>query len=164
MIGADGENHGELSTDEALAIAQRAGLDLVEISPNADLPVCKVLDYGKYKYEQQKKANAARKNQKVQDVKEIKMRPGIDVHDYQVKMKKVFQFLEKGDKVKVTMRFRGREITHPEIGRAILDSLLTQVDDLGTVESGPKLEGRQLMMVLAPLPKAQLSSSPTARP
>lgn len=150
MIGADGENHGELSTDEAMAIAQGAGLDLVEISPNPDLPVCKVLDYGKYKYEQQKKANAARKNQKVQDVKEIKMRPGIDVHDYGVKMKKVQQFLDNGDKVKITIRFRGREMAHQELGADVLDRVQEDVGSIAKIDNRPKMEGRQMIMILSP--------------
>ena len=131
-------------------MASEAGLDLVEISPNAEPPVCKVLDYGKYKYEAQKKAAESRKHQKTQDVKEIKMRPGIDIHDYEVKMRSVNRFLETGDKVKVTMRFRGREMAHQELGIAILERVRKQTEDLAKVETMPLLEGRQMTMVLAP--------------
>ncbi len=133
-----------------MAVANEVGLDLVEISPNADPPVCKVLDYGKYKYEAQKKAAESRKHQKTQDVKEIKMRPGIDIHDYEVKMRSVNRFLETGDKVKVTMRFRGREMAHQELGMAILERVREQTEDLAKVETMPLLEGRQMTMVLAP--------------
>ena len=131
-------------------MASEAGLDLVEISPNAEPPVCKILDYGKYKYEAQKKAAESRKHQKTQDVKEIKMRPGIDIHDYEVKMRSVNRFLETGDKVKVTMRFRGREMAHQELGIAILERVRKQTEDLAKVETMPLLEGRQMTMVLAP--------------
>lgn len=133
-----------------MAAAETAGLDLVELSPNADPPVCKILDYGKFKYEQQKKANAARKSQKTQDVKEIKMRPGIDVHDYGVKMKKVHQFIESGDKVKLTIRFRGREMAHQELGMEVLDRVANEMEDHAKIEARPKLEGRQMIMVIAP--------------
>lgn len=133
-----------------MAVANEVGLDLVEISPNAEPPVCKVLDYGKYKYEAQKKAAESRKHQKTQDVKEIKMRPGIDIHDYEVKMRSVNRFLETGDKVKVTMRFRGREMAHQELGIAILERVRKQTEDLAKVETMPLLEGRQMTMVLAP--------------
>ncbi len=131
-------------------MAAEAGLDLVEISPKLTPPVCKILDYGKYKFAQQKKANAARKKQKVVELKEIKMRPNIDVHDYDVKMRKVFQFIEKGDKVKLTIRFRGREMAHLELGSKILDRVTGDVKDVAKVESRAKMEGRQLMMVIAP--------------
>ena len=131
-------------------MAAEAGLDLVEVSPKLTPPVCKILDYGKFKFEQQKKANAARKKQKVVEVKEIKMRPNIDVHDYNVKMKKVFQFIEKGDKVKLTIRFRGREMAHLELGSKILDRVTDDVKEVAKVESRAKMEGRQLMMVIAP--------------
>ncbi len=133
-----------------MAVANEVGLDLVEISPNAEPPVCKVLDYGKYKYEAQKKATESRKHQKTQDVKEIKMRPGIDIHDYEVKMRSVNRFLETGDKVKVTMRFRGREMAHQELGMAILERVREQTEELAKVETMPLLEGRQMTMVLAP--------------
>ncbi len=150
LIGADGENHGEVSIEDAMAIAADEGLDLVEISPNAKPPVCKVLDYGKFKYEAQKKANAARKSQKIQDVKEIKMRPGIDVHDYDVKMKKVRQFIDNGDKVKISIRFRGREMAHQELGMQVLDRVTNDMDSLAKTEARPKVEGRQMIMILSP--------------
>ena len=127
-----------------------AGLDLVEVSPNADPPVCKILDFGKFKYEEQKRKNEARKKQKVIEVKEIKMRPGIDIHDYEVKMRSVHRFLEEGDKVKVTMRFRGREMVHQEIGMKVLDKVRAELDAVAKVESHPRLEGRQMVMVVAP--------------
>ena len=141
---------GVISKEEGLEIAFEAGLDLVEISPNADPPVCKVLDYGKYKYEAQKKANEARKKQKGIDVKEIKMRPGIDEHDYQVKMRSVKRFLDDGDKVKMTIRFRGREMAHQELGMKVLDRVREDVGELAKVEQFPKSEGRLMTMVIAP--------------
>lgn len=150
LIGADGDNVGVVSIHEALSAAEQAGLDLVELSPNADPPVCKILDFGKYKYEQQKKANAARKNQKTQDVKEIKMRPGIDVHDYDVKMKKVHEFIDEGDKVKITIRFRGREMAHQELGMQVLKRVSDDMEETAKIEARPKMEGRQMIMVVAP--------------
>ncbi|MCH8201595.1 MAG: translation initiation factor IF-3 [Proteobacteria bacterium] len=150
LIDHEGNNRGIVELEEALAVANEVGLDLVEISPNAEPPVCKVLDYGKYKYEAQKKAAESRKHQKTQEVKEIKMRPGIDIHDYEVKMRSVNRFLETGDKVKVTMRFRGREMAHQELGMAILERVREQTEDLAKVETMPLLEGRQMTMVLAP--------------
>jgi translation initiation factor IF-3 len=135
---------------EALRMAEEAGLDLVEVSPNADPPVCKILDFGKYKYEIQKKKNEARKKQKVIEVKEIKLRPGIDEHDYLVKMRSVTRFLADGDKVKVTMRYRGREMVHQELGVQVLERVRTEFDDRAKVEQSPHLEGRQMVMVLAP--------------
>jgi translation initiation factor IF-3 len=126
------------------------GLDLVEVSPNADPPVCKVLDYGKYKYDAQKRAAEARKKQKTIDIKEIKMRPSIDDHDYDVKMRNIVKFLGEGDKVKVTLRFRGREMAHQDLGMRVLDRVKEQLDELGKVEQFPKMEGRQMTMVLAP--------------
>ena len=141
---------GVVSKEEGLEIALDAGFDLVEISPNADPPVCKVLDYGKYKYEAQKKANEARKKQKVIEVKEIKMRPGIDEHDYQVKMRSVQRFIDDGDKVKMTMRFRGREMAHQELGKKVLDRVRDDVDEVAKVEQFPKSEGRLITMVIAP--------------
>ena len=141
---------GVISKEEGLEIALDAGLDLVEVSPNADPPVCKVLDYGKYKYEAQKKANEARKKQKVIDVKEIKMRPGIDEHDYQVKMRSVRRFLEDGDKVKMTIRFRGREMAHQDLGMKVLDRIRDEIDEMAKVEQLPKSEGRLMTMVIAP--------------
>ncbi len=141
---------GTVDTDSALAMAEEEGLDLVEVSPNADPPVCKILDYGKLKYQEQKKASEARKRQKTVDVKEIKMRPNIDTHDYDVKMRNVVKFLEGGDKVKVTMRFRGREMAHQELGMDVLNRVRDDVGELSKVEAMPKMEGRQMIMVLAP--------------
>jgi len=149
-VDADGEMVGVVSKEEGLEIALDAGLDLVEISPSADPPVCKVLDYGKHKYEAQKKANEARKKQKVIEVKEIKMRPGIDEHDYQVKMRSVQRFIDDGDKVKMTMRFRGREMAHQELGKKVLDRVRDDVDEVAKVEQFPKSEGRLMTMVIAP--------------
>ncbi len=131
-------------------MATEAGLDLVEISPTAVPPVCKILDYGKFKYEDQKRKAEARKKQKVIEVKEIKMRPGIDIHDYEVKMRAIHRFLEEGDKVKVTLRFRGREMVHQELGVKVLDRVRTDLDAVAKVESSPRLEGRQMIMVIAP--------------
>ena len=150
VIGADGEKLGVVDTDSALAMAEEEGLDLVEVSPNVSPPVCKILDYGKLKYQEQKKASEARKRQKTVDVKEIKMRPNIDKHDYDVKMRSVTKFIGEGDKVKVTMRFRGREMAHQELGMQVLIRVREEVDEIAKVEASPKLEGRQMMMVLAP--------------
>ena len=135
---------------EAQAMADEAGYDLVEVSPNADPPVCKIADYGKYKYEAQKKANEARKKQKIIEVKEIKMRPGIDDHDYDVKMRAMKKFLDTGDKVKVTLRFRGREMVHQDLGMNVLKRVREELDPVSKVEQLPKMEGRQMTMVLAP--------------
>ena len=142
---------GVLPIREALRVASESGLDLVEVSPNADPPVCKILDYGKFKYEAQKKKSEARKKQRVIEVKEIKMRPSIDDNDYGIKMKKVRAFLDDGDKVKVTMRFRGREMAHQDIAVGILEKVRGEIADLAKVEQFPKLEGRQMVMVVAPL-------------
>jgi translation initiation factor IF-3 len=150
LVGVDGEMIGVVTTREAMAAAEDAGLDLVEISPNADPPVCKILDFGKFKYEQQKKKNEARKKQKVIEVKEIKLRPNIDDHDYDVKMRSATSFLGEGDKVKVTMRFRGREMMHQELGMNVLMRVKDQLEPLAKVEQTPQLEGRQMTMVLAP--------------
>ena len=150
LIDERGENVGVVPIAQALGRAEQAGLDLVEIAPLAQPPVCKILDFGKYKYEEQKRKNEARKKQKVIDVKEIKLRPGIDEHDYDVKMRSVARFLEEGDKVKVTMRFRGREMVHQELGAQVLDRVRTQFDAAAKVEQFPRLEGRQMVMVLAP--------------
>ena len=150
MIDENGENLGVMYTGEAIEQAAEAGLNLVEVSPNADPPVCKFLDVGKYRYEAQKKANAARKTQKTQDIKEIKMRPNIDVHDYDVKMRNVHRFIEDGDKVKVTLRFRGREMSHQELGMDLLKRVQDDVAEYAKVEAYPRLEGRQMLMVLAP--------------
>ena len=141
---------GVMNVDEAIAQAEGFGLDLVEVSPNADPPVCKILDYGKFKYEAQKKKNEAKKKQKVIEVKEIKMRPNIDEHDYQTKMRSVNRFLSDGDKVKLTMRFRGREMAHQEIGLNVLKRVQEEVAEVAKVEAHPKLEGRQMIMVVAP--------------
>ncbi len=138
-----------MKIEDAIALADESGLDLVEVSPNASPPVCKVLDYGKYKYEQQKKAAEARKKQKTVDVKEVKVRPGIEEHDYQVKMRNARKFLENGDKVKVTMRFRGREMAHQDIGLNLLKRMIEELSDVGKVDLHPKMEGRQTIMVLS---------------
>ncbi len=150
VIDENGENLGVMYTREAIEQAAEVGLDLVEVSPNADPPVCKFLDVGKFKYEAQKKANEQRKKQKTQEIKEIKMRPNIDDHDYDVKMRKVFEFLDEGDKVKVTMRFRGRELAHGELGMAVLRRVQDQTAEVAKVEAHPRMEGRQMLMVLAP--------------
>ena len=149
LVGPDGEMLGVVETRRALAQAEEVGLDLVEISPNASPPVCKILDYGKFKYEQQKKRNEARKKQKVIEIKEIKMRPNIDDHDYDTKMKAARGFLEEGDKVKFTMRFRGREMVHQEIGAGVLQRVRTELDELAKIEHFPSMEGRQMIMVLS---------------
>jgi translation initiation factor IF-3 len=150
LIDYTGDNLGVVKIGDALARAVETGLDLVEISPNADPPVCKILDYGKLKYEEQKKRNVARKKQKVIEVKEIKMRPNIDVHDYDFKMRAIHRFLDEGDKVKVTMRFRGREMAHQEIGMQVLQRVREDLQELAKVEQSPKMEGRQMTMVMAP--------------
>ncbi len=134
-------------------MAIEAGLDLVEISPNAKPPVCKIMDFGKYKYETQKREAEARKKQKIIEVKEVKFRPNTDTHDYDVKMRNVFKFLEGGDKVKITLRFRGREMAHQDLGRALLQRIAADVDGHGKVESMPKMEGRQMIMIIGPLPR-----------
>jgi translation initiation factor IF-3 len=150
LVGPDGEMIGIVTAREAMARAEDTGFDLVEISPNADPPVCKLLDFGKFKYEQQKKKNEARKKQKIIEVKEIKLRPNIDDHDYDVKMRAATSFLDEGDKVKVTMRFRGREMMHQDLGMNVLMRVRDQLDALAKVEQTPQLEGRQMTMVLAP--------------
>lgn len=141
---------GVLSVREAIEMAEEVGLDLVEVSPNADPPVCKILDYGKFKYSEQKKKNEARKKQKVIEVKEIKLRPNIDDNDYNVKMKAARRFVEEGDKVKVTLRFRGREMQHQELGMDLLERVRGELDEIAKVEQMPKLEGRQMVMMLSP--------------
>jgi len=150
LIDEEGQNLGVMPTDQALKMAEEAGLDLVEISPNAEPPVCKILDLGKLKYSTQKKAAEARKKQKIVEVKEIKMRPNIDTHDYEVKMKAMNRFFEEGDKVKVTLKFRGREMAHQELGMKLLQQVKEDTLTIAKVEAEPKLEGRQMMMVLAP--------------
>jgi translation initiation factor IF-3 len=150
LIDAAGEKQGEMPLDAALEAAQEAGLDLVEVSPNANPPVCKIVDYGKLKYQEQKKKAEAKKKQKTQDVKEIKMRPNIDIHDYQVKTKAMTRFFEEGDKVKVTLRFRGREMAHQDRGMIVMNRVRDDFGDVAKVELEPKLEGRQMIMVMAP--------------
>jgi translation initiation factor IF-3 len=150
VIDENGENLGVMYTREAMEAAREIGLDLVEVSPNADPPVAKYLDVGKYKYEAQKKANLARKSQHTQEIKEIKMRPNIDDHDYGTKMKKIFEFIGDGDKVKVTLRFRGRELAHGQLGMVLLQKVQTDTGEIAKVESYPRMEGRQMLMVLSP--------------
>ncbi len=150
VIDQDGENIGVLYTREAIAQAAEVGLDLVEVSPNADPPVCKFLDVGKFKYEAQKKANLARKSQKTQEIKEIKMRPNIDDHDYMTKMKKIVEFIGEGDKVKVTLRFRGRELSHQQLGMQLLQRVQADMVETAKIEAYPRMEGRQMLMVLSP--------------
>ena len=149
-IGADGEQLGVIPISEALKIAEDESLDLVEIQPNVDPPVCKILDYGKFKYEAQKRKNEARKKQKIIEVKEIKLRPNIDNNDFTIKMKQVKKFIDNGDKVKITLRFRGREMTHQALGVTVLDKVKEDTEELCKIETMPKLEGRQMVMILAP--------------
>ncbi|MDU8926697.1 translation initiation factor IF-3 [Alisedimentitalea sp. MJ-SS2] len=153
LIGAEGENHGVVSPRRAMDLAEEAGLDLVEISPNATPPVCKIMDFGKFKYEQQKRESEARKKQKIIEVKEVKFRPNTDTHDYDVKMRNVFKFLGNGDKVKITLRFRGREMAHQNLGRELLLRVADDIAEVGKVENMPKMEGRQMIMMIAPLPQ-----------
>jgi len=150
LIDGEGANHGVVDIAKAQAMATAAGLDLVEVSPNVVPPVCKILDFGKFKFEAQKKASLARKKQKVQDTKEIKMRPNIDVHDYDVKMRSLYKFSDNGDKVKVTMRFRGREMAQQELGMQVLKRVQGDTKEVAKVELHPKMEGRQMTMVLGP--------------
>lgn len=151
LIGAEGENVGVVSPERGMELADDAGLDLVEISPNASPPVCKIMDFGKYKYETQKRESEARKKQKTIDVKEVKFRPNTDTHDYDVKMRNVTRFLEAGDKVKVTLRFRGREMAHQNLGRNLLERVADDVQEIGKVENMPKMEGRQMVMMIGPV-------------
>jgi translation initiation factor IF-3 len=137
-----------------MVMAEEAGLDLVEISPNANPPVCKIMDFGKFKYETQKKEAEARKKQKIIEIKEVKFRPNTDTHDYEVKMRNVYKFIENGDKVKITMRFRGREMAHQELGRELLLRVAEDTKEMGKVENMPKMEGRQMIMLIGPLPKS----------
>ncbi|MCK5574840.1 MAG: translation initiation factor IF-3 [Sphingomonadales bacterium] len=150
LVDHEGTNHGVVDIQRALDVAKAAGLDLVEVVAASEPPVCKVLDYGKFRFEAQKKAALARKKQKTQDVKEIKMRPNIDTHDYEVKKKAMTRFIEQGDKVKVTIRFRGREMAHQELGMKVLTRVREEMKLIAKVESHPKLEGRQMMMVIVP--------------
>jgi len=150
LVDERGEMIGVVSRHDALARASEAGLDLVEVAANADPPVCKILDFGKFKYEEQKRKNEARKKQKTIEVKEIKLRPGIDDHDYEVKMRSMLKFIEEGDKVKVTMRFRGRELAHQELGMNVLIRVREDLDKIAKVEQVPRMEGRQMTMVMSP--------------
>ncbi|MEH6835220.1 MAG: translation initiation factor IF-3 [Falsihalocynthiibacter arcticus] len=153
LIGADGENGGVVTPARAMVMAEEAGLDLVEISPNAIPPVCKIMDFGKFKYETQKRENEARKKQKIIEIKEVKFRPNTDINDYNVKMRNVYKFLENGDKVKISLRFRGREMAHQNLGRQLLERVADDTKEQGKVESMPKMEGRQMIMMIGPLPK-----------
>jgi translation initiation factor IF-3 len=150
LIDETGQNVGVVGKADALARAEQAGLDLVEVSPDAEPPVCKILDFGKYKYQEQKKAAEARKHQKIVEIKEIKMRPSIDDHDYDVKMRAIRRFFEEGDKVKITLRFRGREMAHQHLGMDVLKRVKVDTEPIAKVESEPRFEGRQMVMVLAP--------------
>ncbi|MBX2853846.1 MAG: translation initiation factor IF-3 [Rhodobacteraceae bacterium] len=154
LIDHDGENRGVVDPRDAMDMAMDVGLDLVEISPNASPPVCKIMDFGKFKYEQQKKAAEAKKKQKIIEVKEVKLRPNIDDHDYDVKLRSMRKFLDEGDKVKVTLRFRGREMAHQNLGRDLLERVRNDVEDLGKVESMPRVENRQMIMIVGPLKTA----------
>ena len=150
VIDGEGEKRGTMTIRDALQLAEESGLDLVEVSPQAQPPVCKLMDFGKYKYQAQKKANEARKKQKTIEVKEIKMRPNIDTHDYEVKMRSMLRFFEEGDKVKVTLRFRGREMAHQELGYQLLNRVKEDTSKMAKVEMEPRFEGRQMIMILAP--------------
>ncbi len=150
MIDHEGQNRGTIPIEEAMDIAGEAGLDLVEIQPNANPPVCKILDYGRHKYQAQKKAAEARKKQKTVELKEVKLRPNIDTHDYEVKMKNVLRFFEEGDKVKITLRFRGREMAHQDLGFKLMQRVKEETAEIAKVEFEPKVEGRQMIMILAP--------------
>ena len=151
VISSDGKNLGTLNTQEAVNIAKQEGLDLIEVSPNAKPPVCKIIDVGKYKYDLQKKANKAKKKQKIINLKEIKLRPVTEIHDYNFKIKNAQKFLEKGDKVKFTVKFRGREMQHTHLGNELMDRIINDTASVGKVEVTPKLEGRQIIMIVHPL-------------
>ena len=151
VIGSDGENIGILNTNEAISMAKEQGLDLIEISPNAKPPVCKIIDMGKFKYDAQKKANVAKKKQKIVLLKEIKMRPVTETHDYDFKVKNAKKFIGKGDKVKFTIRFKGRELQHSHLGRELMDKIKIDMRDIGKVELHPKFDGKQMIMVIQPL-------------
>ena len=150
LIDQSGEKQGVMPTSSAMEAAEEAGLDLVEIVPNAEPPVCKIMDYGKFRFQEQKKKAEARKRQKVVELKEIKLRPNIDTHDYEVKTKAMHRFFGEGDKVKVTLRFRGREMAHPELGMKLLQKVQEDFDEIAKVEYSPRMEGRQMIMILAP--------------
>jgi translation initiation factor IF-3 len=151
VIGSDGKNLGSMQIKKAIELAKQEGLDLIEISPNANPPVCKIMDMGKYKYDLQKKANLAKKKQKVAILKEIKLRPGTDVHDYNFKMKNAKKFLEKKDKVKFTVKFKGREMQHVQLGKDLMNRIIGDTKDVGKVETHPKFEGRQMIMIIQPV-------------
>ena len=151
VISSDGRNLGTLPTREAIEIAKEEGLDLIEISPNANPPVCKIMDMGKYKYDLQKKANLAKKKQKVVSLKEIKLRPGTEAHDYNFKIKNAKKFITKGDKVKFTVKFKGREMQHTELGKDLMKRIIEETKDIAKVESQPKFEGRQMVMIIQPI-------------
>lgn len=152
VIGSDGEQLGIMSGREAQQLAYEKHLDLVEIAPTAKPPVCRIMDYGKYRYEQQKREKESRKKQKTFDIKEVKLRPGIEEHDFNVKFKNAVRFLEDGDKVKVTIMFRGRELSHPELGEVLLNKMAAQLKEMAVVEGQPKLEGKNMIMIVAPKP------------
>ena len=151
VISSDGKNLGTLSTQEAINIAKQEGLDLIEISPNANPPVCKIIDIGKYKYDLQKKASKAKKKQKTLDIKEIKLRPGTEIHDYNFKLKNAQKFLTKGNKVKFTVRFKGREMQHHHLGAELMNRIQEDIKQLGKVELSPKFEGKQMIMIIQPI-------------
>ena len=151
VIGSDGGNIGTLPLNKAIELAKQEGLDLIEISPNANPPVCKIMDMGKYKYDLQKKANVAKKKQKTVALKEIKLRPGTDTHDYNFKIKNAKKFITKGDKVKFTVKFKGREMQHTELGRELMNKIIEETKDIAKVESRPKFEGRQMVMIIQPI-------------
>ena len=151
VIGSDGGNLGTLQLNKAIELAKQEGLDLIEISPNANPPVCKIMDMGKYKYDLQKKANIAKKKQKTVSLKEIKLRPGTDTHDYNFKIKNAKKFIIKGDKVKFTVKFKGREMQHTELGKELMNKIIDEIKDIAKVESRPKFEGRQMIMIIQPI-------------
>ena len=151
VIASDGQNLGVLNTNEAISMAKNQGLDLIEIAPNANPPVCKIMDMGKYKYDLQKKANQAKKKQKTVSLKEIKLRPGTEEHDYNFKIKNAKKFITKGDKVKFTVKFKGREMQHTELGKDLMNKIIEETKDVAKVESKPKFEGRQMVMIIQPL-------------
>ena len=151
VIGSDGNNLGTLPLKKAIELAKEEGLDLIEISPNANPPVCKIMDMGKYKYDLQKKANQAKKKQKIVSLKEIKLRPGTEAHDYNFKIKNAKKFIIKGDKVKFTVKFKGREMQHTELGKNLMDRIIEETKDIAKIESKPKFEGRQMVMIIQPL-------------
>ena len=150
VIGSDGNNLGIINTNEAISIAKNEGLDLIEIAPNANPPVCKIMDMGKYKYDLQKKANQAKKKQKIVSLKEIKLRPGTEIHDYNFKIKNAKKFITKGDKVKFTVKFKGREMQHIDLGKNLMNRIIEDTKDIAKVETHPKFEGRQMIMIIQP--------------